>query len=470
MDKVAGRVKLVERLPYTPPLLPDELLSSWIARIEAYYLMHGALRRWLVQDVVENPDQPLTGNVAGLLDIAPTNAMLVRLGTLTGVAPDDLQSRTLLAVYPGLQADDFAQSHCSVAGIPASRSVFCQECARDMLSSPTGQYLRAEWALLWQTICPRHLVPLNDLWTRCGQCEEFSPTLSSDGTAQLICQACRGDLFDLEYGGAPSRCRPRREDDTRVLGSRFEQSTLQALATGKGDGPWLGSRSPQQVRNVLRWFADFTGQLERDPDKGTAPMLRRMSPRLLPSVARRQEPITRASLPFETVLTRRQLIFTLWFLLATPRVKGLLDPPRRELIAMGLLKPETSTEWLLNVAEAAIAQIPRDTLARFAPYPRLLVAGAQSRYRRKPRPFDERYANRAVGIPLERPQFWSPPRPSSPPPGDWMSEEERRNLVDRYLQSEEGKRLRRLSPTEARRALGRVARVLYEQHWAKQQT
>ena len=440
-DPHHGRVEYVEQLPYTPPLLNDELLSSWIGRIEAYYLMHGALRRWLVQDLVERPDRPLTGNIAGLFDIVPTDAMLARLGTLTGVAPDHLRSRTLLCVYPGLRAEDFSQSHCSIAGLPASRAVFCPLCVQDMLANPAGQHLRAEWALLWQTVCPRHLVFLEDLWTRCARCEEFSPTLSSNGTAHLLCQACRGDRFDLEYGSAR---RHRVPGDTAhcVLGSRFEQMTLQALATGRGQGPWLGIRSPQQVHNVLHWFTDFTGTLERGLDKDVAPMLHRMCPRLLPpvlgrhTVLGRQEPIISSCLPFETLLTRRQLIFTLWFLLATPHVKGLIDPRRRELIAMGLLEPETSIDWLLNITEGAIALVPSDTLVRFAPYPRLLIAGAQNRYaqnryaqnrawrgrQQTTGRFERCSANRAFGALVEGPRCWSPPRLPSPPHGDLMSE------------------------------------------------
>lgn len=384
---------MVERLPYTPPLLADELLSSWIARIEAYYLMHGALRRWLVRELLEDPERHIFGHVAGLFDIAPTDAMLARLARLTGTDPGFLRSRTLPAAYPGLRAEDFAQAPCSVGSIPASRASFCRECTHEMLSMPAGQYLRQEWALLWQTVCPRHLSLLEDLVSGCGRCDEFSPTWSAGCGARFLCQACHCARFGLAFDRS---LHSQNGITPWGLVSRFEQQTLAALATGTGDGPWRGTRSQLQVRRVLQWFVDFTGQLERHPKDGASPMLRRMCPRLFPQVACRAEPITSASLPSETILVRQQLVLALLVMLSSPAVKDLLDPYRGTLIANGFMKPQTGSEWLLEIAEAAIAGVRCCELAQFAPCPRRLIAEALNRYERDPEPFQHRYSMRAL--------------------------------------------------------------------------
>lgn len=462
------RVELVERLPYTPPLLDDELLSSWIARIEAYYLMHGALRRWLVRDVVADPDQRIVGNLARLFDIAPSDAMLARLGTLTRVTPDLLRSRTLPALYPGLRSEDFARSACNIPGFRASEVAFCAECAREMTTSPAGQYLRVDWALVWQTICPRHLVLLEDMTAHCSRCADFSPTLSHGLEARYICQACGRDRFDMAFQHwRPPR--PEDEDDPRIAVSRFEQQTLEALSAGRGRGPWVGIRSSEPVRRFLKWFVDFTGRLERHPKEGASPMLRRMCPRLLPEVGRRVSPISAESFAWESVLVRQQLILALVYLLSSPSVKRQINPGRHDLIAKGFLEPETASEWLLGVAEAAIAGVPRAEIARFAPYPRLLVAAAVDRYQRNPRPFDERHSARALPILVKRPRYRPPTPPTPTSSVDWMTETERRELVDEFLQSEQGRKLLRMPPIEARRQLGRVARMLYEKHEARRQ-
>ncbi|MDE3028147.1 MAG: TniQ family protein [Paracoccaceae bacterium] len=127
------------RLGTLPEIGPDELLSSWVSRIEAYFEAPGLL--W----------GPL-GCAAAVLDTHPPGTALGWLGDLTGQSRGQLE-RHLIASFPAFGR----------VGPGASAPSVCPECLADMATGPTGLYLRRSWAEALRTTCLRHARPLSPL-------------------------------------------------------------------------------------------------------------------------------------------------------------------------------------------------------------------------------------------------------------------------------------------------------------------
>lgn len=122
---------LPKRLGWVPLIAEDELLASWVWRIEAYFEVPGLL----CADLGCRSEQ---------LDHHPPREALRRLARLTAQSLTDMEDRcaSCRSVFDGV--------------IPAA----CPACLQEMLRYPKGLYLRRDWAHGLRTVCPRHNHPL----------------------------------------------------------------------------------------------------------------------------------------------------------------------------------------------------------------------------------------------------------------------------------------------------------------------
>ncbi|WP_068306042.1 TniQ family protein [Pararhodobacter sp. CCB-MM2] len=122
---------LANRLGWVPRIAPDELLTSWVWRIEAYFEVPGLLCASL-------------GCQPSELDHHPPSQALRQLSLLTGLPLVDLEGRC------GSRQSVFDDAVPTV----------CPACLEEMAGGPQGLYLRCAWAHGLRTICPLHLRPL----------------------------------------------------------------------------------------------------------------------------------------------------------------------------------------------------------------------------------------------------------------------------------------------------------------------
>lgn len=142
---------LPTRLGWVLPLAADELLASWVWRMEAYFEAPGLLWAGL-------------GCCPEQLDHHPPREALHWLSGLTGHSLTDLEgrSRSCLSVFDEV--------------VPAA----CLACLQEMEQDPNGLYLRQDWGNGLRTLCSRHKHPLVALpssgsgmfrWRKQGGCD-----------------------------------------------------------------------------------------------------------------------------------------------------------------------------------------------------------------------------------------------------------------------------------------------------------
>lgn len=140
------------RLPVAPRPFRDELLSSWVARVAEHY---GAEPLELMVYLAgQGGGDPGARQVD---DVAPDMGLLRLWAKACRIDPARLRHRSLASRYPDLPQDWFLNETVPV----------CLACFDADVAAGRDAYLRADWRLAEQVVCPAHRTLLLD---RCPAC------------------------------------------------------------------------------------------------------------------------------------------------------------------------------------------------------------------------------------------------------------------------------------------------------------
>lgn len=162
------------RLPVAPRPFRDELLSSWMARVAARY---GAEPLELM---VYLAGQGSKDAGARQVDDAATNMGLLRLwAKACRIDPERLRRRSLASRYPDRPRDWFLTETVPV----------CLACFDADVAAGRDAYLRVNWRLTEQVVCPTHRSMLLDRCPACGG--HLRPSLRMlNGLLRSFCRKC----------------------------------------------------------------------------------------------------------------------------------------------------------------------------------------------------------------------------------------------------------------------------------------
>ncbi|WP_161539703.1 TniQ family protein [Paramagnetospirillum kuznetsovii] len=232
-------------------LQSDELLSSWLRRIEAYYCIHGSLTRYISRgeiDAPPSPRSPLTLASPTYLDVNPSPDWLAWLAKLTNCSAAILASHTLAHDHRNWPLHWFASTHFSLGSpLIASAPGYCPLCFYEMAQTATGIYLRREWTLTYSTMCRRHSVPLLT-WP---ESLRLGPGLEDwERTTTVIVTSAAGDFT-------------ANVDQYSILGWRWltelEQALIATMDGGSLSPEWGGPGNGEQLDALLCDLVDQWG-------------------------------------------------------------------------------------------------------------------------------------------------------------------------------------------------------------------
>ncbi len=233
------------RFPLAPPPLPDEALSSWIARIAARYdLSADALVRHLL---------PKEQSVAGMTRWID-NRSLPRLEAALAEAARLPEMAFAARRLPGVTA------HPEVAW-PRQQPAWCPVCLFEDVPARGEVHARRNWSLGCYLLCTLHGCLLVSECPRCFDRVSYHPV---NGRLRLWCDRC-GDMADnaLEPSRIPfwpfglpqqsQRCRTvSLTDEARQLLLRLQRTRLSALTGRHGPAPWTRQLKRKRVTETLR--------------------------------------------------------------------------------------------------------------------------------------------------------------------------------------------------------------------------
>lgn len=175
------------------PLLPDELLSSWIARSALASQCDPLALAALIW-----PDwRAFTRD----LDRRLNEIRVTRLASATGILREHLHQTTLAPRVAGVTVGDLLENAqwpwvvaLGVRG-PRRRSgpAFCPRC----LAEDREPYFRVRWRLAWHTVCNRHRASLLDRCPKCGA-PVMVHRLAGNALSVAYCAICNADLRESQ--------------------------------------------------------------------------------------------------------------------------------------------------------------------------------------------------------------------------------------------------------------------------------
>jgi hypothetical protein len=235
----------VPRLPLAPPLLPDEALSSWLARIAARYDLHAhALVRHLLTDAADA-------------------ATMVRCLDYQMIAPLE----AALAAASGQPVAGFAGHRLtgpidhSTMMWPRTKPAWCPICVVQDVAEFGEAYGRAAWSLGGVLLCTRHQCLLIAECPRCFHQAGYQPM---NGRLRIWCWHCEAgadtalkrDRIPFWPYGTPQQRRScvsvTLSSEARPLLLRAQTDILAILAGDRPRGPWSRSLPRARVIDVLR--------------------------------------------------------------------------------------------------------------------------------------------------------------------------------------------------------------------------
>lgn len=140
------------KLPVAPRPFWDELLSSWVARVAAHY---GAEPIELMVYLAGQGGRDAGARQVD--DVAPDMELLRLWARACRIDPERLRRRSLAFRYPDRPQDWFLTETVLV----------CLACFDADVAASRDAYLRADWRLAEQVVCPSHRTMLLD---RCPAC------------------------------------------------------------------------------------------------------------------------------------------------------------------------------------------------------------------------------------------------------------------------------------------------------------
>ena len=233
------------RLPLAPALLPDEALSSWMARIAARYdLTADTLMRHLLANGAD-----ATTMIQSLDDqtAAPLEAAIVEA---TGRPAADFAGHRL--------PDPISRPQ---AAWPRTKPAWCPHCAAQDVAALGEVYSRVTWGLGGMLLCARHQSLLISECPRCFRQAHYQPI---NGRLRIWCGTCAAgadsalppELIPVWPYGTPQQRRSCRavslSGAARPLLLRVQTDLLAMLAGARPRGPWARALPRARVFDVLR--------------------------------------------------------------------------------------------------------------------------------------------------------------------------------------------------------------------------
>lgn len=302
----AGFLHVPQRFSIVPPLQPDELLSSWVLRIGAYYGLGWEWPKLIMDGLAPHLDNPLVRDRAAFfLDIKPPSAALERLAGFTGYTIDHLRGHTLVAVSRPEVAWHYAGIRSTWGDSCPSSPAYCVGCLAEMMKdNPAGMYLRRSWASTYRTVCPRHLIGLKDF----GWIGNATPRFEwrPAGRTHL-----RIPGTEVEWPVCPA-------DRKAVALLADAEDAVAATLSGETvsfAGHLCGTA---ELMQVIEDLADWCGQV---PARSTRPLLHHIAPTVFSrKVSPREtiDPFNAAGLHEQPVDCRRPFLGTLLAMLSAP--------------------------------------------------------------------------------------------------------------------------------------------------------
>ena len=169
------------RLPVAPRPFRDELLSSWMVRVASRYgLEVPEVTTHLVGQGGSAPD------LRKIDDISPDRGLLRLWARGCRIDSARLERLPLKSRYPERPQDWFFEGAGGI--VPA-----CLACFDADLAAGRDVYVRAEWRLAEQVVCPAHTEMLRDRCPGCG-CHLRISFRMRDGRLRPFCRKCDGLL------------------------------------------------------------------------------------------------------------------------------------------------------------------------------------------------------------------------------------------------------------------------------------
>ena len=332
------------RLPVAPPPLPDEALSSWIARIAARYdLSADALVRHLL------PNKPSSDGVVHAIDDEPVPQLEAALAEAAGQPGMDFAAHR----FPGLAAHP-------EAAWSRRQDAWCPICLFEDVTTRGEVHARANWRLGGYLLCTLHGCLLVSECPHCLDRISYQPV---GGRLRLWCGRC-GTTVDaaLEPSRVPfwpfglpqqsRRCRTLNlTDAARLLLLRLQRTRLSALVGQHVRAPWTQHLKREQVADTLSTLCFIMlGPLWEDADR---PALVRHEGA---SAAQVPEDWTPGSLP--PFIAAPALLASVTFL-AAESGKRLEGVSWNQQALLNGERPEINAEtlpWHLNAYDAMLAR------------------------------------------------------------------------------------------------------------------
>jgi hypothetical protein len=235
----------VERLPLAPPLLPDEALSSWVARIAARYdLSANALARHVL------PGDPSVDGMLRHIDERPCPPLELVFAGAVGRPDMD---------FAGHRVPDLTIH--SEAAWPRQHSAWCPVCVFEDVAARNEVHARRHWGLGCYLLCSLHGCLLISECPRCWNPVGYQPV---NGRLRFWCDRCEGMADNaLEPSRIPfwpfglpqqsQRCRTvSLTDEARPLLLRLQRTRLAALAGRHVRASWTRQLRRSRVTETLR--------------------------------------------------------------------------------------------------------------------------------------------------------------------------------------------------------------------------
>ena len=238
----------MRRLPLAPPPLPDEALSSWIARVASRYdISPYALAKHVL------PQEDGYGEMLRCIDGRPAPPLEAALVAATGYSTMQFMARRL----PGFTADPKKTW-------PRRAPVWCPRCVMEDMERLGEAHARREWGFGGYLICPKHKRLLTSKCPRCLKQAGYRPV---DGRLRLWCSPCRAcvdAMPELRQVGAwppwmqpPARaCRAvTLRPQARSLLLQIQADLLLLLRGRSPRGSWTALVRPETIPEILRDFS-----------------------------------------------------------------------------------------------------------------------------------------------------------------------------------------------------------------------
>src|SRR5271165_1756243 len=238
MRAMHGHIAFIpEVLPIAPPPIAGELISSWLLRVA---FANGLTLAQLVQGIEARfPEVPLRG---AFIDHQLSASARSALAKFLRVTEKNVKALELNQQFPILPIEwilrsidwDFGSPDRFVEG--RARYAFCPLCIQEMSRRTQTVWIRSEWALVFQTHCNRHRIPLVE---SCAICFVDDPLLpitnlpASNGSLALAsCWNCGSSLLF---------CDPESSASSMVVEIMCLESAILTMVAGNSPDPrWSG--------------------------------------------------------------------------------------------------------------------------------------------------------------------------------------------------------------------------------------